>query len=126
MTDPLDNANPLSLLARHVTETRLEDIPEAALGAAKTFLLDTLGVAIAGSGEDWGRRLPAVAAGWGGGGETGGTGGEAEVWGAGLRFPAGNAALVAVTAWGKIEYGEIEAGSTEALEASGRRMQRCA
>ena len=31
---------------------------------------------------------------------------------------------MAVTAWGKIEYGEIEAGSTEALEASGRRMQR--
>ncbi|MCH8886228.1 MAG: MmgE/PrpD family protein [SAR324 cluster bacterium] len=107
MTDPLDKTNPINLLAEHVAGTRLEDIPVAAIGAAKTFLLDTLGVAIAGGGEDWGRRLPAVAADWGGAG-----GGEAAVWGTGMRLPAGNAALVNAYLVHCLEYDCVHEGGT--------------
>lgn len=87
MTDLLDKVNPLHLLTNHITRTHLDDMPEEATRAAKIFLLDTLGVGVAGGADDWGRRLPAVAAGWG-------AGRDAEIWGVGERLPAGSAALV--------------------------------
>lgn len=105
MSDRPDSANPLYLLAAHIADTRLEQIPQAATGAAKTFLLDSLGVAVAGSGEEWARRLPPVAAGWG-------EGGEAAIWGTELRLPAGSAALVNAYFVHCLEYDCVHEGGT--------------
>ena len=84
MTEP---DNPLPWLARRIAETRYEDLPPSALAKAKTFLIDTFGVGVAGSA---GFRLDGVlkvAAGWG-------RGDEATVWVGGQRLPAGAAAFV--------------------------------
>ncbi|MCZ6556875.1 MAG: MmgE/PrpD family protein [SAR324 cluster bacterium] len=105
MTDYPDHANPLHLLARHIAETRLDSIPEAATEAGKTFLLDTLGVGVAGSGENWGRRLPEVAAGWGAGAEAG-------AWVTESRLPAGSAALVNAYFVHGLEYDCVHEGGT--------------
>ena len=43
----------LAALCRHVVDTRFEDLPEAAITATKTFVLDSLGVGIAGSCGPW-------------------------------------------------------------------------
>ena len=77
----------IARFARHVVSTRWDDLPAPAVAAVKTFVLDTLGVAIAGSGESTAARLADAAAGWGGGAE-------ATVWGTGRRLAAVNAALV--------------------------------
>jgi len=47
-------------LAGHVTSTRLESVPEAAVRAAKTFLLDSLGVGVSGSRGPWANELVTV------------------------------------------------------------------
>ena len=39
----------IEALADHVIETKLEDIPSSAIRAAKTYILDTIGVGLAGS-----------------------------------------------------------------------------
>src|SRR5262245_3057561 len=46
----------IRLFAEHVSRTRFEDLPEAAVRAARIFILDTIGVGLAGS------RGPGVAA----------------------------------------------------------------
>ena len=74
-------------LAQHVAETRFETLPPAAVDAAKTFLLDTLGVATAGSGTPGSDAVRAAAEGWG-------SGTEARVLGTALRLPAPAAAFV--------------------------------
>ena len=74
-------------LAQHVAETRFETLPPIAVSAAKTFLLDTLGVAIAGSGTPGSEAVRAAAEGWG-------SGTEARVLGTALRLPAPAAAFV--------------------------------
>jgi 2-methylcitrate dehydratase PrpD len=79
--------DPIVALARHVARVSYDDLPPAAVAATKTFLLDTLGVAIAGSGDPWAPRLAGVAAGWGDG--TGAT-----VLGTRRRLPALSAAVV--------------------------------
>ena len=43
--------------AEHVARTGYEDLPEPAAAATRTFLLDTLGVGVAGSAGPWTRRL---------------------------------------------------------------------
>lgn len=54
-------------IARHIVETRYEDLPETAVEKVRTFLLDTIGVGIAGScganidtlralGKTWGNQ----------------------------------------------------------------------
>ena len=43
--------------AEHVAGTDYEDLPESAAVATRTFLLDTLGVGVAGSAGPWTRRL---------------------------------------------------------------------
>jgi 2-methylcitrate dehydratase PrpD len=73
--------------AAHAAGARLADLPPAALAAAKTFILDTLGVAIAGSGDPYAARLADAVAGWG-------AGTEATVLGTGRRLPAQGAAFV--------------------------------
>lgn len=77
----------ITRFVEHVTRLRYEDLPPAAIAAAKTFVLDTLGVAIAGSGDTWAPRLATTAAGWG-------AGAEATVIGTPVRLPALSAAVV--------------------------------
>ena len=91
--------------ARHVVSTRWGDLPATAVAAVKTFVLDTLGVAIAGSGEPTAARLAETAAGWGGGDE-------ATVWGTGLRLPAIHAALVNGYQTHCLEFDCVHEGAT--------------
>lgn len=80
-------SDPIERFARHVGESRWQDLPDAAIAATKTFLLDTIGVAVAGSAAPHSARLRAVASRWG-------AGEEATVIGTGFRLPAHTAALV--------------------------------
>ena len=74
-------------LATHAATIRYADLPPAAVARGKLFLLDTLGVGLAGGSVPEAAPLLAAAGGWGEG--TGAT-----VWGRQLRLPPGNAALV--------------------------------
>ncbi len=62
-------------------------MPAGVVAAAKTWVLDSLGVGIAGSSAAGMDVLRTVAAGWG-------SGDEATIWGTGLRMPAPAAAFV--------------------------------
>jgi aconitate decarboxylase len=73
--------------ARHALSTRYEHLSEDAILQAKTFILDTIGVAIAGSSADGADELLQVSAGWG-------AGAEACVWGRRKRVPAPSAAFL--------------------------------
>ena len=48
--------------AAHVVTTRFDDLPEAVVGRAKVFILDTLGVGLAGSDGPGAARLVAAQA----------------------------------------------------------------
>jgi 2-methylcitrate dehydratase PrpD len=61
--------------ARHALGTRYEDLSDDAVLQAKTFILDTIGVGIAGSSAAGADELSQFSAGWG-------EGAEACVWGA--------------------------------------------
>lgn len=80
-------ADAIKRLTRHVLETSFEDIPSEAILSAKTFILDTFGVAIAGSVGPFVPELIQTAHGWG-------DGNDATVWGTNLRLPAPSAALI--------------------------------
>jgi 2-methylcitrate dehydratase PrpD len=84
MTVPAD---PIERLAQHVSETQWRHLPEPAALAAKTFLLDTIGVAAAGTAAPYADQLRTAARRWG-------TGGEARVIGLPERLPAPSAALL--------------------------------
>ncbi len=87
-TLPADSAeNPVYALARHVVGTRFEDLPANAVRAAKTFLLDSIGVGIAGSDGPWVKELIATVAKWG-------TGNDSRLFVHGARLPAPSAAIV--------------------------------
>jgi 2-methylcitrate dehydratase PrpD len=77
----------ISAFVEHVARLRADDVPPAAIAAAKTFVLDTLGVAVAGSGDAWAPRLAATATRWG-------DGAGATVLGTSMRLPALSAAVV--------------------------------
>ena len=49
--------DPIDAFVRHVVETPRAAIPAAAREATRTFVLDTLGVAVAGSAGPWVREL---------------------------------------------------------------------
>jgi 2-methylcitrate dehydratase PrpD len=86
----MDTAEPSPLtarLVRHVVETRYEDLPASAVSAAKTFVLDSLGVALSGTRVPLVRELAAVAGEWG-------AGSQSRVWGTGERVPAATAAFL--------------------------------
>jgi len=74
-------------LAAHVAGVRFEHLPEAAIDAAKIWILDTLGVGIAGSSAVGMDATRAAASRWG-------RGGEATIWGTSQRAPAPAAAFV--------------------------------
>lgn len=54
-----------SRFAEHALGTRFADLPPAAVERAKVFVLDSLGVGIAGSSVEGAEALLEVAAGWG-------------------------------------------------------------
>lgn len=62
-------------------------VPMAAIDAAKIFVLDSIGVALAGATHPDSARLLAAVSGWG-------QGGDALVWGSKVKLPAPSAALV--------------------------------
>ncbi len=80
-------ANPVDRLAEHVVSTRYEDLDAATLAKGKTFLLDTLGVAIAGTSGAKIDELLATVRSWG-------SGAEARVFLTGDRLPAQGAAIL--------------------------------
>jgi 2-methylcitrate dehydratase PrpD len=85
---PADARAPASIrFARHVVDTRFEDLADDLIALAKVFILDTLGVGIAGSTADGASQLLAASAGWG-------SDRDAVVWGSGQRVPAPTAALI--------------------------------
>jgi 2-methylcitrate dehydratase PrpD len=73
--------------AAHAATTRFEDLPAPAVRAAQTFLLDTLGVGLAGSSGANVRNVCDLARSWG-------PGEEATAWLDGTRMSAGSAAIV--------------------------------
>jgi 2-methylcitrate dehydratase PrpD len=74
-------------LADHVIATTYDRLPADAVTAARTFILDTLGVGIAGSGEPMAPAILETAARWG-------EGREGTAWGSRRRLPGPAAALV--------------------------------
>src|SRR5260370_31301927 len=73
--------------ARHALATRYEELAADASLQAKTFILDTIGVGLAGSSAAGASELLDVSARWG-------KGAEACVWGHRKRVPASAAAFV--------------------------------
>jgi 2-methylcitrate dehydratase PrpD len=74
-------------LVEHVTMQAHASLPPAAVAAAKTFVLDSLGVALAGTRVPLVATLKSVAASWG-------DGEAARIWGTGERVPAATAAFI--------------------------------
>jgi aconitate decarboxylase len=74
-------------LAAHAAGLRFSDLPPEAVAKAKTFILDTLGVGLAGGSVTEAAPLLATARGWG-------AGEGASVWGTRARLAPGAAALV--------------------------------
>ncbi|MCQ4159191.1 MmgE/PrpD family protein [Roseomonas sp. GC11] len=72
--------------AGHALETRDEDLTEEAITQAKVFILDTLGVGIAGSSAFAADKVIDAGKGWG-------AGAEATLWGRAAKVPAGIAAM---------------------------------
>lgn len=75
--------------ADHALDTRFADLPPAVVEKAKVFVLDSLGVGIAGSSVEGADGLTKVAAGWGDP--------AAPVWGRGVRLSAPAAGFI--NAW---------------------------
>jgi 2-methylcitrate dehydratase PrpD len=76
----------ISIFAEHVIATQFRDVPDGAVRADKVFILDTLGVGLAGSAGPMAGKLAALSAAWG-------HGGQARVWGTGISRPAAVAAM---------------------------------
>jgi 2-methylcitrate dehydratase PrpD len=74
-------------LIAHVTSQRFDGLPPQALEAVRTFVLDSLGVALSGTRVPMVAELKAVAAAWG-------RGEDCRIWGTGERVPAASAAFV--------------------------------
>lgn len=72
--------------AEHVAATRFDDMPQSAITAAETLILDTIGVGIGGSSGPMAEELAAAQ-------ELNGTGQDAHVWSLGKRLPTSAAAL---------------------------------
>ena len=70
----------------HVTGTEFDQVPEAAIRAAKTFILDSLGVGLSGGNGPWVGEIIQLSQKWG-------HGEDARVWGNGQRLPAPGAAM---------------------------------
>lgn len=82
--------NATEVFARHVLETPFDAFSPQAVAAARTFILDTLGVGIAGAKAPYADALLRATRKWGGPGVSG----AAHVLGSGVRLPAPSAAFV--------------------------------
>jgi 2-methylcitrate dehydratase PrpD len=89
--------------AAHALETRFTDLPPEAIQAARTFVLDSLGVGIAGSSVEGGDGLLRVAAGWGGP--------TVPVWGRSARLSAPAAAFMNAWQMHNQEYDCLDEGA---------------
>jgi aconitate decarboxylase len=76
----------IAAFAEHVVRTGYDDLPAPAIAAAKTFILDSFGVGIAGSAAPWAKELVDTAMRWG-------SGDDARVWVHGSALPAPAAAM---------------------------------
>lgn len=74
-------------LVEHAITARFDALSPHAVGAAKTFILDSLGVGLSGSRVPLVRELEAVAEDWG-------HSDAARIWGSGRRVPASTAAFI--------------------------------
>ena len=83
---PEELMDAIAAFAGHVVCTTYDDLPDAAVAAAKTLILDSLGVGVVGSAGPWADELVRAAGDWGRGAET-------RVWVRGARLPAPAAAL---------------------------------
>ena len=72
--------------AAHIARARFDDLPAEAIASSKTFLLDTIGVGLAGTSDENAACVLAAVTQWG-------AGSEATVWGSNLRLPAPSAAF---------------------------------
>ena len=81
----------------HIARARFEDLHAEAVAKAKTFLLDSIGVGLAGTSDGNAARVLAAASQWG-------TGTEATVWGRGVRLPAPSTAFVNAYLIHSLEY----------------------
>ena len=91
-------------VADHVAGVRYEDLPPEAVAKVKTFLLDTIGVGIAGSSGAKVAELATLAATWG-------AAPEASVWLTGQRMSAGSAAMVNAYQIHCLEYDCVHEGA---------------
>lgn len=96
--------DPIGRLAEHVARTRAAALPPEVVAAVKTFVLDTLGVGVAGSGDPQSARLAEAVARWG-------AADEATVWGTGQRLPAPGAAFVNAFQIHCLEYDSVHEGA---------------
>ena len=78
--------DPVPRIAHHIARTKFDDIAPEALASAKTFLLDTVGVGLAGTADPNVGRIIAAAAAWG-------ESHDATIWNSRLRLPAPSAAF---------------------------------
>jgi 2-methylcitrate dehydratase PrpD len=76
----------IAAFAEHVVRSSYDDLPGEAIAAAKTFMLDSFGVGVAGSAAPWAKELVDTATRWG-------SGGDARVWVHGTALPAPAAAM---------------------------------
>lgn len=91
-------------VADHVASVRYEDLPPEAVAKVKTFLLDTIGVGIAGSSGAKVGDLATLAATWG-------AAPESSVWLTGQRMSAGSAAMVNAYQIHCLEYDCVHEGA---------------
>lgn len=74
-------------LVEHAIGVRFADLPTTSVSAAKTFILDSIGVGLSGTRVPLVRELEAVAEEWG-------SGSAARIWGSGRRVPVATAAFI--------------------------------
>jgi 2-methylcitrate dehydratase PrpD len=89
--------------ADHALDTKFTDLPGAAVERAKVFVLDSLGVGVAGSSVDGGDGLMHVAAGWGAP--------TVPVWGRAARLSAPAAAFMNAWQMHNQEYDGLHEGA---------------
>jgi len=109
--------------AEHALTTRFEDLSPEAVQAAKVFILDSIGVGIAGASASGADGLLAVAAGWG-------SGQEAQVWGRAVRLSAPSAAFLNAWQMHNQEFDALHEGAVvhalaSVLPASLAAAERC-
>ena len=96
--------NPLDALAHHVATTTFDDLPAAAVTAAKIFILDTFACGVSGTGGHNADRVFEAAQSWG-------QAEDAHVWARGRTLPAPSAALVNAYQIHCLEYDCVHEGS---------------